>query len=273
MAVKNNMTRLVVDDLKTISLKKYDEHLHKIIGAGLLKIGETALKIDVDKNLLKSKKVRVVPITSGEGIISGFSQSVADIIKYIGFEDCTVTEHSDVWGYSEAYNEKADIIFAADDDRFISINTKNREVRDNGYDTGCGYAAALDLACNGIKGKEVLVIGGNFVGTGAVDYLVKNEAKVTLCELDEAKSSKLKKDYPVIHLEDCLNNALLTHDLILDCTPSKDFISDEYITKNTIISTPGIPLGIERCDVEKKGGILIHDVLEIGVVVMALGAL
>ena len=84
---------------------------------------------------------------------------------------------------------------------------------------------------------------------------------------------KLKKAYPVIRIESCLNNALLTHDLILDCTPSKDFISDEYIDNNTIISTPGIPLGIEKCDVEKKGGTLIHDVLEIGVVVMALGAL
>lgn len=267
------MTRLIEDDLKTISLKKYDNYLKKVTGADLLKIGEKALNIKVDTKTLADKKVRVVPITSGEGIISGFSQSVADIIKYIGFENCEVTEHSDVWGYSEAYNDKADIIFAADDDRFISINTRNRSVRDNGYDTGCGYAAALDLACNGIKGKEVLVIGGSFVGTGAVDYLVKNEAKVTLCELDEIKAAKLKKAYPVIRIESCLNNALLTHDLILDCTPSKDFISDEYIDNNTIISTPGIPLGIEKCDVEKKGGTLIHDVLEIGVVVMALGAL
>ena len=118
------MTRLIEDDLKTISLKKYDNYLKKVTGADLLKIGEKALNIKVDTKTLADKKVRVVPITSGEGIISGFSQSVADIIKYIGFENCEVTEHSDVWGYSEAYNDKADIIFAADDDRFISINTR-----------------------------------------------------------------------------------------------------------------------------------------------------
>ena len=50
-------------------------------------------------------------------------------------------------------------------------------------------------------------------------------------------------------------------------------MSDKFINKNTIVSTPGIPLGIEKEKVEDKGGIFIHDVLEIGVVVMALGAL
>lgn len=267
------MTRLVVDDLKTISLRKYDESLKNMTGSSLLGIGEKALNIKVDKDVLLNTRVRVVPITSGQGVISGFSQSVADIIKYIGFEDCSVTQHSDVWGYSDAYNDEADIIFAADDDRFISINTTERKIRDNGFDTGCGYAAAIDLASGGIKGKKVLVIGGSFVGTGAVDYLVKNEAIVTLCDLDKSKSESLKEKYPSIIIEYNLENALSNHDLILDCTPSKDFISDKFINKNTIVSTPGIPLGIEKEKVEDKGGIFIHDVLEIGVVVMALGAL
>lgn len=266
------MTRLLKEDLNTIALKEYDKFLNTNIKAGLLEISEKALGIKVEKNVLTTKKVRVVPITSGEGIIQQFSESVERIVRYLGFNDCSVTEHSDVWGYSEAYNDGADIIFSADDYKFTAVNTKTKVVRDNGDDTGRGYAAALDLACNGVKDKEILVIGGGVVGKGAIDYLVQRGAIVTLYDIDKIKAEELKKMYSIF-IYDNLDNLLLNHNLIIDCTPEKDIISPKYINEDTIISTPGIPLGIEKSAVERQGGLLIHDVLEIGVAVMALGAI
>ncbi len=107
---------------------------------------------------MASIKVVVVPITSGLGVISGFSESVNSIVQRLGM-DSRFTTKTDVTGFSEGVEEGADIIMMADDIRFIAYNTRVNSFIDNWTGTALGYSVALKNAAGGLEGKDVLVIG------------------------------------------------------------------------------------------------------------------
>lgn len=107
---------------------------------------------------MPSIKVVVVPITSGLGVISGFSESVNSIVGRLGM-DSRFTTKTDVAGFSEGVESGADIIMMADDNRFIAYNTRVNRFIDNWTGTALGYSIALKNAAGGLEGKEVVVIG------------------------------------------------------------------------------------------------------------------
>ena len=268
------MTRLCEKDICQISLElgKYNEELFRKTGCSLWDIAMRSVGGSKPISCSEVPPVAVVPITSGEGIIGGFAQTVRDIIIFLGFRAYVTTE-SDVGGLAQAVTNGSEIIFAADDYQFKAINIKTAKVADNGRYTGRGYAAALEAMVGGIHGKETLVIGAGPVGFGAAEYLADKGAEVYIFDTDTFKSENLKQNLSVVKVVSDLGKALAKYKLIIEATSSSAVINEGYLTKDTFISAPGIPLGLSEEGAEIIQDRLIHDALEIGVASMLCGVL
>ncbi len=79
-------------------------------------------------------------------------------------------------------------------------------------------------------------------------------------------------DLDVQFLND-LDPALSHHELMVDATPAGNFILAQHITPRTIISAPGMPVGLDNSALKAIGNRLLHDPLQIGVAAMVVGAL
>jgi len=123
-------------------------------------------------------KVAVIPVTQGEGIIGHFSESVASIIRAMDFE-VFITEGTDVSGIYEANCKNADVIFMADDSRFIAWNLKTGKIADNNMATALGYVNILEGALGSLEKKEVLLLGYGVVGEEIEKVLKVKKADVT----------------------------------------------------------------------------------------------
>jgi len=193
-------------------------------------------------------RVAVVPVTSGLGVIPKFAESVREILAAVGC-DAFVTGSSDVAGLSEAYKRNADIVFMADDIEFAAYSLNSRVFASNGECTGRAFAAALELSASGVNGKEVLVLGFGAVGQAAAEYLTERGTKVLVCDKDST---------------DWKNT---THQLILDATSERDIITGDNVTADTILSLPGMPIGVNP-DVLRLCRDVIHSPLELGTIAM-----
>jgi 3-methylornithyl-N6-L-lysine dehydrogenase len=267
------LTRLKEDDINEISmtLLDYDKELVKKTGLTLSELA--AYAVGSKKNGLdcNSYLVAVIPMTCGQGIIRGFSESVASIINHLGFRT-TITKFPDAGGVAEAVQSGADILFMADDQRFVAINLRTGVVSDNGEATGKGYAAGLERICEGLKGKRVLVLGAGPVGTSAVLSLANYKAEVFVFDpsisAQKTLADKMKTIGYKVNLESDLESALKNHHLIIDACPAGHIILSHHLKGETILSAPGIPLGIESAAIEQISSRLLHDPLQIGVAVM-----
>ncbi|MHC6179683.1 3-methylornithyl-N6-L-lysine dehydrogenase PylD [Clostridium sp. JNZ X4-2] len=270
------VTLLKSKDIFGISenLARYDKILCEKTGKSLAGIAMYAVSRENrdSEPCFKDSLVGVVPVTCGSGIINGFSETVSCIVESIGFK-CFITKNKDVSGLEEAYEKKAKVIFIADDDKFIAINTCNNKVAENSFNTGRGYAAALDLMSGGLKDKNVLLIGAGPVGFGAAFFMINRGARILVYDILKQKAESLKKSFPEVEIITDPNRALKNNNLIFDATYAKDIIKKEHVDGNTLISAPGIPLGLrEECFPIIKDR-LIHDVLEIGVATMLFDSL
>ena len=270
------MTRLTTDDIATIAddLQAYDSELLLKTGCTLSAIACRAAGVEESeiKKLSGDLLVGVVPITFGEGVISGFCESVAGIVSHVGCR-AFVTNSADIAGIAEAVEKKADIIMFADDDRFVAIDLANRRVVDNADATANGYVAGLDLMARGLKGKDVLVIGCGPVGSCAANTLAKLDARVSVYDVNPSHSKDLadrlkQSKNTEIKVAKELEPSLLSHQFMVDATPAADIIGVHHITPETYISAPGIPLGLDRDAQAKISNRLLHDPLQIGVSTM-----
>ena len=135
------MTRLTTDDIATIvdDLQAYDSELYSKTGCTLGGIACRAAGI-LESELNKISTgllVGVIPITFGEGVISGFCESVAGIVSHMGCRTF-ITQAADIAGIAEAVEKKADILMFADDDRFVALDMANRRVVNNADATAKG---------------------------------------------------------------------------------------------------------------------------------------
>ncbi len=165
------MARLQSDDISGISsqLKVYDQEL-------LLKTGHNLRQIACHAVDLKEEDIRgivpgilagIVPIQWGQGLIEGFCDTTAGILKHLGF-NTYITGQADISGLSEAYDAGADVVFVSDDHDFVALNTAGRQYVHNADATGKGFAAGLDLMIKGLTDQTVLVLGCGPVGLLAV---------------------------------------------------------------------------------------------------------
>jgi len=263
------MTRLTEEDIAGLGsgLTGYDIELFQKTGMTLTEIGCFAAGISLENFTAASKNydVSVIPITAGKGVIGGFAQSVESIIEKLNFR-VSVTKSADVSGLFEAVTKGSEIVFMADDERFIALNLRTKKIADNGDATGKGYVAALYGMAKGLKDFEVLVLGYGPVGSHAADFLIELGAKVAVYDHDPEKVNQIRNSK--IRIEFDLKQALPNYPFLLDATPGKAFISFGDLHPKAVIAAPGIPLGIDAEAYDKCKERLIHDPLQIGVAAM-----
>ena len=133
------MTRLTTSDIYDIPsrLSLYDKNLQASTGRSILGIAAHAKGVEEKKVIerVNSFSIHVVPVTAGQGVISDFSETVAEILKFLGF-NALVADQSDTSGLASAFEKKADAVMMADDFRFVGINLHTNRVVDNSDATG-----------------------------------------------------------------------------------------------------------------------------------------
>jgi len=272
------LTRLKQNDVIMIptALEEYNAELVRITGCSLREIAAHAAGKGASEASTLKPRVAVIPMTCGQGIIEGFVESVASIICFLGF-DAVITKSRDAGGLAEAVQNGSEILFMADDDRFVAINLRTGKVSDNGDATGKGYVSGLFHMCDGLESKNVLVFGAGPVGSSAALALKRFGAEVSIYDIDLSASRLLSKKLMnqgyAIKVETDLNEALGSHNILVDACPSADFIMPQHISEDTMIAAPGIPLGIQAAGLAKLSNQLLHDPLQIGVATMIFDVL
>ena len=261
------MTRLTDDDVKNISntLEDVNQMLVRTAGMTTKQMACDAVSIVPESIDLDDYYVGVVPITSGMGVITRFSESVADICRALDM-DAFVTSTYDVTGLAEALSKDPDIVFLADDYEFIAYNTRARKYSNNSFCTASGYVAVLNGAAKGLIGKTVLVVGAGRVGSRAAGLMLERGAKVGITDIDTAKAHAVAKENPGVKVIEDVGEAISSNDLILNASPAH--IDSKYIREGAIISSPGVPHTFDGEAYAKAT--IIHDPLDIGVAVMAV---
>lgn len=275
------MTRLKVADIKDIEkqLPQYDDELVRKTGTNLRGIACFAVGVGEEEifHNIAAVPAAVVPITAGQGIITGFSTAVKAILEFIGFK-VFVTKLADAAGTAEAFERGSRLIFMADDNRFVALNIKRCLVVDNAAATGKGFAAALELMSGGVAGERVLVLGCGPVGFSVVESIIRFGARVSVYDIVPGYSLALREKIEAqlktrIKIEKDLKRVLSEVRLIVDATNAAGIIPEEVISPRTYIAAPGMPLGLTPAAVEKIAGRLLHDPLQLGVAAMAIEAI
>jgi pyrrolysine biosynthesis protein PylD len=225
---------------------------------------------------IKIVNIAAVTMNSGLGQITGFAQTIGNILTHIGF-NAFVPGETDAAGFARAIEKKADIIFMADDNRYIAVNLKKYRLIDNGWATGNVFAAALDLMANGLKGQRVLVLGCGPVGMAAVETLISFGAHVGVHDIDMVKcenfcatldKSRSKRVEPIYDLKP----ACMDYYFFVEATNAKGVINSSMINPQTLIAAPGVPLGITRNGEIKASNRILYDPLQLGTAAMAVMA-
>lgn len=261
------MTRLTPDMIEGVPDDKLDldQRLLKATGKTVKGIALEAAGLPDDTDL-SGFRAAAIPITSGMGIIGGFSTSVDAIVRRLGM-DCHVTEGTDVLGFSQAVADGCDIMMMADDRMFVAYNSRERKYTDNSWGTAKGYSVALKNAAGGLEGKDVLVIGAGMVGSWAVRFLMEMGANVSVTDIIHEKADRLAK-IGARPLTD-IAAAISEHTLLLNAAPF--IIPGEIIAEGSIISSPGVPHYYDQVG-RSRAKAIIHDPLEIGAAVMAVNS-
>ena len=274
------MTRLRVDNVSQIpgQIQGYDTRLTQQTGASLRWIACRAagvyegLIVEVQDRI----RIAVVPIGSGLGVIDGFSEAVAAIVAHLGF-DTFVTEQSDAAGIAEGLERGAGILMLADDERFVALNSRRRQVAENSQATALGFVAALELMKGGLGGESVLVLGCGPVGVAATKGLLERGASVALCDISRDRAREALEEFSHepserVWIEDTPEAALTRYDLIFDATDTGDFIEPRHLTPKAMVAAPGLPCGLTPGAVAGNRDRVLHDALEIGTATMAIQA-
>jgi 3-methylornithyl-N6-L-lysine dehydrogenase len=268
------VTRLVEADVRTLTarLTGVEKNLKKATGLDLVGIAARACGVGegVARDALANASSAVVPISSGQGVISGFVECVAAICRHIGCAT-RVTGRTDVGGFADALGSGSTLVFAADDERFLALNAKRGWMADNDPCTAHAYVAALDAAAGGVAGKPVLVIGLGPVGRAAAARLVELGAELFACETDQKRLAEAAAELPLTAVT--LSEGLAHCWLVLDATPAIELIDIGWVWSDCVVSAPGLPSGVTLAARETLGERLIHEPLALGVATMAVHAL
>ena len=228
------------------------------------------------RKILPELSIGVIPVTGGQGIISGFGDTLANIISHMGGR-AFVAQAPDVAGMAQAFEEKADIIMLADDDCFVAVDIQSRRVVDNAKATGKAFATGMHLMVGDLSDRRVLVLGCGPVGSSAAEALVRIGTRVSVFDINHRRCSDLAQAIKLslnaqIDIEQELDAALNTHRLIVDASPVADIIDAGHITTESYISAPGVPCGLSAPAISKVSDRLLHDPLQFGVATMLVDA-
>jgi pyrrolysine biosynthesis protein PylD len=264
------MTRLSSELISGMNetIAAYDIDLAQKTGLTLRQIAASTAGMSEEALSLafKKERVAVIPVTSGQGVIAGFTQAVQVITRHLGCPSF-ITDRCDAAGLAEGVEKGATIVFLADDIRFIAINLSRKCVIDNDLATGWSFAYALDACAGGLQGRDVLLIGAGRVGGNALCALDRLGAKVGVFDIDRPKAQLLTDKFKM-KLEENLSDAMDQYRLLFDASPAPDIIHPEHIKPETIVSACGIPIGLSDEARSLVEGRLIHDPLQLGTAAM-----
>lgn len=269
------MTRLTTEDLihGPNDLTAYDKQLKRITGLGLLDLALKTSDMTLDQYGSRAEslsRVAVIPLTIGRGVISDFSEKVAELGCYLGLP-CRVTKARDVEGWGEAVAGGCEMIICADDKTFLALNLVSRRVVENGAATGAIYAVALSAAAGGVAERPVGVLGLGPVGRAAVNRLREQGARIIVYERDQEKQTDFLSNRNGIRGMGSVDEVIKETDLVLDATNTSDLIRVSELERRLTLSAPGVPLGVD--DPDSVMVQLIHDPLQLGVAAMMVQAL
>ncbi|MDR2301860.1 MAG: hypothetical protein LBF38_07470 [Deltaproteobacteria bacterium] len=239
------MTRLVPTDIAELGLDwtGFEATLFDLTGQSLLALAAQALDQDpnaAQKALLK-KTVAIVPDSSGEGIIEGFSEALKRIARRLGCQAFITVPNAP--GLIEAQNHGADFILSSNDDDFYCLNLKSNHRAPNGQATGLGFAQALYLM-NGsnLVNQTVLIIGAGPVGSAAAKRLTSLGAKVLVHDIIPPKAQTLAQSLPGAQVwSPKLGPIPNSFNLILEASTSHKVFPQDQVPLGALISAPGMP--------------------------------
>jgi pyrrolysine biosynthesis protein PylD len=262
------MALLTPEDLENINrqLQEADSAVMRITGLDI-----KGLCKDFYGTTPYCEKVGIVPVTSGNGIIGNFSESLHAITEYFGF-DSFVTDMPDVSGYYEAVRNGAQIILMADDNTFLAHNLKNGKIANNQPCTGIIYA---EIASRYLKtdSKDVLAVGLGKVGFPGAAHFVHKGFRVYGYDADRDLLEKTVSNLGIIPFDPNNPDNSKKFSIIFEATPCAGTIPESLISENCVISTPGIPCAISK-ELQKKYGVeLIMEPLGVGTASMLYSVL
>ncbi len=279
--VIKDMTRLQSEDIANVSsqLIAYDDELFAKTGHNLRQIACHAVKLREEdvRGFMPGIRAGIVPIRWGQGVIEGFCEATAEILRHLGF-DTFVTGQADIAGLAEAYETKADVVFLSDDNDFVALNAQTRQFVHNAEATAKGFVAGLDLMTGGLVDQPVLVLGCGPVGRSATLSLLECGAAVCLYDINFQRAREIISSLPGsvsgrVTVAPDFHEAMAGHSLVIDATNAAEIIQAEDITARTFIAAPGMPLGLSRDARNKVADRLLHDSLQLGVATMGMAVL
>ena len=236
------MTRLTETDVTTLTrdLEAFEARLLEATGLGLR---DLALRTVTDGDRcvqLHGARIAAVPMSSGEGVIPGFSACVVATLLHLGC-DAWMTTQPDVRGMQAAVAGGATVLFLADDHRFIALNLTKACSVDDDPATADGYVTALEAAAGGLEGREVLLLGLGPVGRAAARRLASRGARVLVVEPDAERVDGRARRRPRVRDRRTSPDGLARCDLVFDATPAADIIDAAAVRPETIAAVPGMP--------------------------------
>lgn len=268
------MTRLKTEwiDYMLDGMNEYNNNLKVRTGFDLSGLVMDTFGIDQNRydRLREKLLVAAVPVTQGEGVIGSFSDSIAAIVRSMGFRTA-VTEETDVDGIYSAILMDADVIYMADDTRYLAFSRDNGSFGENNYATALGFImvmrAMMKKAGLDISTEKLLVIGNGTVGEEAVQILLNHGIDFDVYDKDPKAIENFKNletgKYTLSSPEEIKN-----YKYILDFTNEGEWLKDEYITDGVIYASPGVPLSLDEKAAERLQNTAVYDNLEIGTAMM-----
>ncbi|MDR1495814.1 MAG: 3-methylornithyl-N6-L-lysine dehydrogenase PylD [Clostridiales Family XIII bacterium] len=210
----------------------------------------------------------VVRVTSGLGVIGGFADSLTALLSWLG-ADAFAPKETDVDGFYAAAKSGADVVFLADDDRFVCVNLASGVIAENDEATSYGYAVALDLMAGGLRGRDVLLIGYGRVGRLALRALKGFGASVFVFDKDlDARVAAAFDSDGISERGD-----IKDFSLIFDATDEGGWLWPEELRDGVLIAAPGLPPSLHEQASGRFDGRIFSDALQTGAAVMLYRAL
>lgn len=288
------MTRLTEDDVRDL-IARLAVFERDLVAATGLTLGELAQRtVDVDRALVAGRelvatsggfaglaataavpfdgaRVAAVPVTTGEGLIPGFCECVVAILRHLGC-GARVTTLPDVRGLQEAADGGNEVVFVADDVRFIALDIRSGRCADDDPATADGYVTALAAAVGGLAGRPVLLLGLGPVGRAAGSRLAALGADLLVVDPDAAAVSRAAGE-GLVFSRVALDEGLARCDLLFDATPAAEIVAASDLRRGMTAAVPGVPSAFDAGARELLGVRHIHEPLAVGVAVMAARAL
>lgn len=270
------MTCLTTNDIANIDSQwgEFDRRMSLMLNTDLISLAANAAgrPLNTVRDGLAGRKLAVVGVSTGGGVIPGFVESVASIGRRMGLI-AAVMNYTDEDGFKQAADLGADFIISADDDRYLARESRSGRQADNNPATSAVFVAALELLYGqSLKDKEVLVLGLGVIGRGAAVKLEELGAYPLVYDPDVKRASSLMgqlAEGEVLSSPSGLAKALKRTNIIFEATPVEDALPKDLWPDKAVVSAPGMPLSWpQQWLYPGAGGRLWHDPLQSGTAAM-----